>query len=682
MVVDLAEGDARTMATVAEQLQQLAALRKEGVLSEEEFEEQKQILLAESRARTSTTPSDPTMLAEVGAYRLLGLIGEGGMGAVYRGRHRSETMADRQGGDVAVKVMHPQYARNPDYRDRFEREAALGMKLDHRGIVKVHDLVVDGGNLALVMDYVEGRSLNDQIGEVVGPIPWDRAWPLFQKLLAAVGYAHDQGVVHRDIKPENILVTPEGVPRVIDFGIAKDVDGSGTRTGTGMGTVEYMAPEQYTDAKAVDRRADIYSLGMILYETLAGRLPWDADAPQFRILEQKANKELMSPSAFCPDIPPEIVAALSPSLAAEPGARPVTTRAFTDALVAAAANAARRLRAEAEQRRQAEEERRRVEAEQRRQAEEVERQAREAAERRVQHPASPVRRTSAKSEGLDDRKKQKERRRLPLAGVVLAGLLLVVGGLLVVGVKNANSPALVLEMVSIEPGEFWMGSPSDEEGRMDNEKLHKVRLTRAFQIGVTEVTQEMYEAVNGENPSSFKFFSKGRNPVERVSWFDAVAFCIALSELEGLTPAYRISEDTVTWNRDSDGYRLPTAAEWEYAARGGEGYAYSGSIDLGAVGWYAANSGNKTHEVGGKQANSHGLHDMSGNVWEWVWDRYGGYPTSVMTDPAGSSVGSYKVVRGGSWKSNPGYARVAVFNASVPGDRHSDLGFRLARSLP
>ena len=334
------------MSSVPEQLKELIDMLEKGYITREEFEEQKTLLFAKSRELAEQPPGDPSRANEVGAYRLVALIGEGGMGAVYRGRHRSRTMAERQGGDVAVKVMHPQYAKNPAYRDRFEREASLGIKLDHPGIVKVHDLVVDGGNLALVMEFVDGRPMSDTIGEAVGPIPWGRAWPLFRKLLMAVGHAHGQEVVHRDIKPDNILITADGEPHVIDFGIAKDLDTSGTRTGTGMGTVEYMAPEQYTDAKAVDRRADIYSLGMILYEMLAGRLPWDADAPQFEILEQKARKQLMSPSVYCADIPPQIVAALSPALAAKPGERPATTAAFAGALDDATARAGQQPRTE------------------------------------------------------------------------------------------------------------------------------------------------------------------------------------------------------------------------------------------------------------------------------------------------------------------------------------------------
>jgi len=235
------------------------------------------------------------------------------------------------------------------------------------------------------------------------------------------------------------------------------------------------------------------------------------------------------------------------------------------------------------------------------------------------------------------------------------------------------------ELVAIEAGEFWMGSPSGEEDRDGDETRHRVRLTRGFALGATEVTQGLYEAVMGENPSHF---AGGNRPVEQVSWLDAVTFCNALSEQEGLTPAYQKSRSSVTWDRDADGYRLPTEAEWEFAARGGDDHLYSGSDDLGSVGWYSSNSGKKTRDVGEKRANGYGLHDMSGNVWEWAWDWYGDYPSGTVSDPTGPSTGSPRVARGGSWSNNPRCARVAVRLRHAPGYRYYYLGFRLARSLP
>ena len=218
------------------------------------------------------------------------------MGTVYRGRHRSPEIAARQGGEVAIKVMHPHIARNESFAERFEREASLGLKLDHPGICRVHDLVVDGGVLALVMELVEGEPLSELIGTTTGPIPWGRAWPMLEQLLDSVTYLHAQGVLHRDIKPENILVGSGGQLKLLDLGIAKDAGSGKTKTGVGMGTVDYMAPEQHTDAGKVDERADVYALGMTLYEMLAGRLPCCGGSPSSsRVRRMKPRR---SPSSL------------------------------------------------------------------------------------------------------------------------------------------------------------------------------------------------------------------------------------------------------------------------------------------------------------------------------------------------------------------------------------------------
>ena len=262
--------------------------------------------------------------SDIGSYRILGLLGHGGMGTVYRCRHLSEPMAQRQGGDVCIKKMHAQYAHNPAYQGRFKREAALGLKLDHPGIVTVHDLVTDAGTLALVMEFVEGRSLAQLIGRETGPIPWDRAWPIFQQLLGAVGHAHDHGVIHRDLKPENVMVSPDGRLKVLDFGIAKEAESGNTRSGVGMGTADYMAPEQHTDAKNVDRRADIYALGMTLYEMLAGRLPWGRMADPLDLLLRKRNAAIPPPTTFYPRIPSPVVEVVMAALSSDRELRPAS----------------------------------------------------------------------------------------------------------------------------------------------------------------------------------------------------------------------------------------------------------------------------------------------------------------------------------------------------------------------
>jgi formylglycine-generating enzyme required for sulfatase activity len=228
-----------------------------------------------------------------------------------------------------------------------------------------------------------------------------------------------------------------------------------------------------------------------------------------------------------------------------------------------------------------------------------------------------------------------------------------------------------------------MGSPSNEEGRDSDEVRHRVRLTRGFELGVVPVTQALYSALMGSNPSGFKG-DPSRLPVENISWFDAVQFCNAVSRGCGLPEAYRIGAGeapTVTWDQTSGGFRLPTESEWEYAARAGTRHRYAGGDDLDAVGWYESNSGGSTQAVGQKRANGWGLHDMSGNVWEWCWDLKGDYPSATVVYPVGPASGSIRVRRGGSWRFDPQGARVANRGGDDPGYRNGVLGVRLLRTV-
>lgn len=188
---------------------------------------------------------------------------------------------------------------------------------------------------------------------------------------------------------------------------------------------------------------------------------------------------------------------------------------------------------------------------------------------------------------------------------------------------------------------------------------------KTYSILKTEVTQELYESVMGENPSNFK--GEKNLPVEQVSWYDAVEFCNRLSKEAGLEPAYSINGSSVEWNRNANGYRLPTMEEWLYAAMGGLDYKYSGSGNLGEVGWYSENSGEKTHPVAQKNPNGYGLYDMSGNVWEWCWDSY----------PSSSEARCYC---GGSWDSNANFCEVDDKYWYGADDTRNYLGFRIVRS--
>jgi formylglycine-generating enzyme required for sulfatase activity/uncharacterized caspase-like protein len=203
------------------------------------------------------------------------------------------------------------------------------------------------------------------------------------------------------------------------------------------------------------------------------------------------------------------------------------------------------------------------------------------------------------------------------------------------------------DFVKINGGTFMMGSPASEEGRVSNEEQHQVTVS-GFYLGKYEVTQREYAAIMGTNPSRFE----GDNlPVENVSWYDAVEYCNARSRKEGLTSAYTISGSgdnrTVTWNRNTNGYRLPTEAEWEYACRAGTTTRYSTGNDIRTS--QANYGGGRTKAVGSFDANVWGLYDMHGNVWEWCWDWYGNYGSGAQTDPMGASSGTNRVGRGGSW---------------------------------
>jgi formylglycine-generating enzyme required for sulfatase activity len=242
-------------------------------------------------------------------------------------------------------------------------------------------------------------------------------------------------------------------------------------------------------------------------------------------------------------------------------------------------------------------------------------------------------------------------------------------------------------MARIQGGTFVMGSPGGEAERDIDERRHNVTIS-PFYMGKYEVTQNEYQSIMKDTPSNFK---GSKRPVESVSWYNAILFCNKLSEKRGLTPVYAIDGTSVGWDKNANGYRLPTEAEWEYACRAGTDTPFNTGMNITTEqanydgNWPYNNNAQgafleRTLPVGSFPANPWGLYDMHGNVYEWCWDWHATYSREDQTNPTGPASGSYHVIRGGSWV-NSGYAlRSASRGVYLTADGNERIGFRIARN--
>ncbi len=531
-------------------------------------------------------------------YKIMNEIGRGGMARVYLAH---DNKFDTQ---VAIKILNKELAQNTNIRKRLLAEARNMFRMSHPNIIKVTDLIEDGDTVAFVMEYIEGETLKDYL-ERKGRLNDKEIKSIFTQMLEAVGYVHEQKLVHRDIKPSNFMITPNGKVKLMDFGIAKNTDSSSaeyTQTGTGvqMGTPMYMSPEQIKSTKAVTSSTDIYSLGVLLWQMVAGRKPYNQEelsVPEIQVSILKA--ELPKTGQKTWDL------LIQKATAKEAEKRYVSCHSFKEAI----SNS---------------------------------------------HHNGPSDHTVVDAPDFEQTVVEKQR-------------------------PVVKTDAHGIEFIWVEGGTFEMGSPQNQVNRVNDEIQHRVTLD-GYYMAKYPVTQAQWVKVMGSNPAYFQ--ANGSDcPVESVSWEDCQQFIEKINQQLGCN------------------YRLPTEAEWEFAARGGiksKGYEYAGSNNIDEVAWYCDNRVIQiekstfwglskkeetqylgSHPVGKKKPNELGIYDMSGNVWEWCTDWYGDYPTSAQTNPQGPSSGSYRVRRGGSWDNDAQRCRSAHRGSLTPVNRNNDVGFRL-----
>ena len=533
-------------------------------------------------------------------------------------------------GNVVVAKENLQIFRHA--KADFKGEAEILHSLKHENIVPVNEVFEQNNTVYYVMSYLGKMSLYQYVAENGGLLQEHQAKDIILHLSGALVYLHNHNILHLDIKPDNIMMVKHGdtiKPVLIDFGQALYfVNGKPQKDKGIMGYSKgYSSSEMKQKVVSFSPSLDVYSLTATLLYMLSGKDPCDAE-------ELSISKVYRS----LPESTSQItIDAIVGGLQKDANNCPKDIVGFQNLLI---------------------------------------------------HGKQSIGNSSFtnNSRGIATTPIiPNDKKRLPilkiLKSIAFVMTILIVGwfvwsklqnggkinrqqsssnatGQLLIGdsITIPVMDGISIDMVRVEAGTFTMGATPEMEYPEDDEKpAHQITLTNDYYIGKYEVTQALWQAVMGYNPSNFK----GVNlPVEQVSWDDCQEFISKLNRITGKK------------------FRLPTEAEWEYAARGGKksrGYQYSGSNNLADVAWNDGNSGNMTHVVGSKQVNELGIYDMTGNVWEWCQDWYGKYSRSSQTNPTGVNSGDFRVYRGGSCRSSyRGY--------NTPDNRIDNLGLRLILS--
>ena len=613
---------------------------------------------------------------QLGKYLLLDVIGEGSYARVYRAV-QSGLLGFRK--QVAVKQILPHVLENKNAIRGIINEARLGGYLHHRNLVEMYEFDQEGRTFFIAMELVPGHSLQQvlamtpSLGKLPPPIIAEITLQLCEGLAYAHGAHDDSGqplnLIHRDLKPGNVMITPDGVVKLMDFGVAKSAANLFQTQVENItrGTPAYMSPDQVRGL-TLDHRSDLFSLGTVMAEMITGHKLF-SDTNRHALLAKVEAAEADDALAEVALRMPRITPILRKALQRERNQRYTSASEMGSDLTKACADLLGRenLGAWLVSWMGA--------------AEHPPEAAEAGGTTQFEVPTQGI----AEADGETERSLTIE---IDLDELASGGTgsgevpLPVARVSTTVRIPGEHEDPSLLEtvMVRFEPGMFWMGSRQDDPDGSPDEFLHRVQLSRPFLLSATPVTQAQWVGMMGENPA----WNKGDElPVESIRWPDAVEFCNRLSEALGFRPAYRHENESVTWAHNADGFRLPSEAEWEFAARSGEEYVFAGSNNPAEVAWHWGNAEGVIKPVGGLKPTGSGLYDLSGNVAEWVWDRYGPYPAeSMVVDPTGPVRGEMRVCRGGSSFSIASDVRVAARYANAHQDeRYFFLGFRLARTI-
>ncbi len=593
-----------------------------------------------------------------GVYRIESYIASGGFGNTYVVRNVEfdevyvlkefyiKGVCQRDEDCTSISVSNSENTQCfMQLREKFKKEARRIRSLRNEHIVRVYDLFEENGTAYYVMDFVDGESLALRLKCTNKPLTEAEVNTLLPQIIDGLQAIHAMGIWHLDIKPANIMVDKHGVVKLIDFGASKQQSSAGGATmSTGISYTNGYAPSEQMaqEYEEFGPWTDFYALGATLYKLLTLQNPPsvtkvaddETSDKHFALPMPGVSNQtkllivwLMQEKRKCR---PQSAVEIKERLSSETEPLGEETTVFTEP-----DNAPKNIVVDDFENNQT-------------------------------HPDG------------ESKKSHKILYTFLAVIIIAAGITWVVtsngeevNGEAPCPVRQVSPKSAVtysvngvsFDMMKVEAGTFTMGATSEMKEPYDDEKpTHQVTLTKDYYLGKTEVTQALWKAVMDSNPSYFKGDNK---PVENVSWNDCQTFISKLNAVTGKN------------------FRLPTEAEWEFAARGGNNskhYLYSGSDNIDDVAWYDGNSGRQIYDVATKQPNELGLYDMSGNVSEWCQDWYGDYGISSLIDPQGPKKGTERIARSGSSFVSAGFSRSSIRLCFPPILREKFLGFRLCLS--